>query len=376
MRRVTRLLLLLNRHLLSLIAATAATGQPELPTRSGLNWLEEQRSVLVRLDVPLLPLWNQEDQIGEDLPSALIFNFTLSHDNRTLLLNDNAILPLGNAYVPPRLYAYQTSKTLDELENDPLQIKNSPQFSLDYSRIVPQAEDGSLKYNNYTPTLDLDILGAGIGEYNTLLPSDTQRFIRVILHQLEPPSTPFSSLSFKIADIHLEQRHPDSQSKGPDGLKPCTLWSWLCADKPKYPWYQYIYRENFDDYGKIGSMRRFIHFKWATVIDAYGPVQVAVLGAGFGIVILSLMGYGIYRLWKRAQELWQRRPRGRDIDAWTADEELGGLLDDIEVEDEDYGYVGRNVVELADWTGNLDAEKPLPPLPPPVPPKAGEGSHS
>jgi hypothetical protein len=112
------------------------------------------------------------------------------------------------------------------------------------------------------------------------------------------------------------------------------------------------------------------------VIDAYGAVQVAVLGAGFGIVILSLMGYGIYRLWKRAQELWQRRPRARDIDAWTADEELGGLLDDIEVEDEDYGYVGRNVVELEDWTGNLDVEKPLPPLPPPVPPKAGEGSHS
>lgn len=374
MRHVTRLLLLLNLHLLSLAAATA---QRELPTRLRLNWLENERSVLVRLDVPLLPLWNQEDQIGEDLPSALIFNFTLSHDKRTLLVNDNAILPFENAYVPPRLYAYQTSKSTDDFENDPLpDYKNSPQFSLDYSRIVPQAEDGSLKYSNYTPTLDLDILGAGIEEYNTFLPSDNQRFIRITLHQLEPPSTPFSSLSFKIADISLEQRDPDSQFKGPDGLKPCTLWSWLCADKPKYPWYQYIYRENFDEYGKIGSMRRFIHFKWATMIDAYGIVQITVLGAGFGIVVLSLMGYGIYRLWKRAQVLWQRRPRARDIDAWTADEEIGGLLDDIEEEDEDDGCISRNVVELADWTGNLDAEKPLPPLPPPVPPKAGEPSHS
>ena len=122
-------------------------------------------------------------------------------------------------------------------------------------------------------------------------------------------------------------------------------------------------------------MRRFIHFKWATVIEAYGVVQVAVLGSGFGIVVLSFMGYGIYRLWKRAEELWQKK--ARDIDAWTADEEIGGLLDDDdEEEEEDDGYVSKDVVELEDWTGNLDAEKPLPPIPPPVPPKAGECSHS
>jgi hypothetical protein len=327
--------------------------------------------------VPLLPLWNQEDQIGEDLPSAFIFNFTISHDNRTLLLNDNPILPLENAYVPPRLYAYQTSQTVTQFENDLLtDYKSLPQFSLDYSRIVPQAEGGSQKFYNYTPSLDLDILGAGIETYNALLPADNQRFIRITLHQLEPPSTPLSSLSFKIADIYLEERGPNNQFKSPDSFKACTMWSWLCPDKPSYPWYQYIYRQNFDDYGKIGSRRHFIHLKWATLLEVYGVVQVAIISSIVGLVILSLMGYGVYRVWKRTQELWQKRIG--DVDAWTADEEIGGLLDDDEEEEEeDDHYIGKDGVEMEDWTGNAEVDKPLPPppLPPPVPPKAGEPSH-
>jgi hypothetical protein len=376
MRSVIRLLLLLCLHLLSLIEATR---QRELPTRSGLRWLEKDQSVLVRLGVPLLPLWNQEDQIGEDLPSALIFNFTLSHDNRTLLLNDNPILPLQNAYVPPRLYAYQTPQTVTQFENDPLtEYKSLPQFSLDYSRIVPQAEAGSKKFYNYTLSLDLDILGAGIETYNALLPADNQRFIRITLQQLEPSSTPISSLSFRIADVYLEERGPNNQFKSPDGFKACTMWSWLCPDKPTYPWYQYIYRQNFDDYGKIGSRRHFIHLKWATLLEVYGVVQVAIISSIVGLVILSLIGYGVYKVWERAQELWQKRIG--DVDAWTADEEIGGLLDDVEEEEEedDDDYVVKDGVEMEDWTGSADAEKPLPPppVPPPVPPKPGESSHS
>ena len=115
MRSATRFLLLLNLHILSLVAAIAQREQSPL---SGIKWLEEERSVVVRLDIPDLPLWNVEDQIGEDLPNALIFNFTLSHDSRTLMLNDFPILPLENAYVPPRLFACQTSETLAQFEND------------------------------------------------------------------------------------------------------------------------------------------------------------------------------------------------------------------------------------------------------------------
>jgi hypothetical protein len=375
MRSVTRLLFLhLHLHLLHLVAATR---QRQVPTRDGFKWLQEERSVLVRLHVPELPLWNTEEQIGENLPSAFIFNFTLSPDNRTLTLNDIPILPLENAYVPPPLFAYQTSETLAHFENDtPANYDSCPLFSLDYSRIVPQAEDGSQHFYNYKPSLDVDILGASIAGYNALLPADNQRFIRIILHQLEPRSTPVSLLSFKIADISLQDRGPNYQFKSPESIKPCSAWSWLCADKSTYPWYQHIYRQNFDEYGRIGSMRHLVHLKWATLIEVYGVVQVSIISSAVGIVILSLIGYGISRLWRRAQDLWQKRLGY--IDAWTADEEIGGLLDDEEEEEEEDDYVARDEVEMEDWTGSPDAEKPLPPppVPPPVPPKSGEPSRS
>jgi len=372
MRSATRFLSLSNLHLFSLVTATTQREQPPLP---GIKWLEVERSVLARLDIPDLPLWNVEDQIGEDLPNALIFNFTLSHDNRTLILNEVPILPLENAYVPPRLFAYQTPETLTQFENDTIADYNScPLFSLDYSRILPQAEDSSQKFYNYTPSLELDILGASIAAYSTLLPASSQRFIRITLSQLDSRETHISLVSFKIVDISLQERGAEYQFQSPESLKQCTAWSWLCADKPGYPWYQYIYRQHFDKYGRVHSMRWLVHFKWATLIEVYGVVQVAVITTAVGIVALSLLGYGIYRICKRAQDLWQKRIG--DVDAWTADEEIGGLLDDIEEEEED-DYDRRGEVEMEDWTGS-QRQKPLPPppAPPPVPPKAGEHSRS
>jgi hypothetical protein len=373
MRSAIRSVLPLNLHLLlSLVGAT------QLPTQRGLRWLNE-RTVFVRVDIPNLPLWNADEQIGENLPSAFIFNFTLSHDNRMLILNDIPILPPENAYVPPRLYAPQSSETLVQFENATLtDYKNCPLFSLDYSLFVSEAGDSTQTVYNYNASLDLDILGAGIAGYNTLLPSNDQRFIRLTLNQVEPFSTPISLVAFEIADIHLEYRGSNYQFKTPDDLKPCTMWSWLCPDKSRYPWYQYIYRQNFDEYGKIGSMRHLIHMRWANLLERNGVVQVGVICFIIGGVILSFLGYGVYRVWRRAEELWQCK--GRNMDAWTADEEIGGLLDDEEEDEEEDNRAGMDVVEMEDWTGSADAElrhKPLPPppVPPPVPPKAGESSR-
>lgn len=370
MRIVIRSLLPIFLHLHSLVQATR---HRELPTRSSLRWLEKERSVLVRLEIPDLPLWNEDEQIGEKLPSALIFNFTLSHDNRTLILNDVPILPVQNPYVPPRLYAYQTSETLAQFDNETLTDYNDcPLFSLDYARVVTQVTFEA------TRILDLDILGAGIAEYNALLPSNEQRLIHLFLDHIEPKSASISSMTFKIADVHLEDRNSSYQFPAPESLKTCTMWSWLCADTQFYPWYLYIYRQNFDDYGKIGSMRHLVHTRWANLLERNGAVQIGVIGFVICIVLLSLLGYGIYRMWKRTQELWQRRVG--DVDAWTADEEIGGLLDDEEEEDDDDDdtYVRKDEVEMEDWTGAAEPESkplPLPPAPPPVPPK-GEPSRS
>ena len=75
------------------------------------------------------------------------------------------------------------------------------------------------------------------------------------------------------------------------------------------------------------------------------------------------------------------------MDEWTADEEVGGLLDNEEEEEDEYDtyVVGKDVVEMEDWTSEAEAYSraaepeskplPLPPAPPPVPPK-GEPSRS
>lgn len=369
MLSITRLLLL-SFHLLPHAEAYRQR------TSRGVKWLEKERSLLLRLETPDLPVWNQDEQIGENLPSALIFNFTLTHDNCTLLLNDIPILPLENAHVPPRLYAHQTSESLTQFEHDDLtDYANVPLFLLDYSRIVPQAEDGSQLFYNYSPTLNVDILGASIAGYNALLPAKDQRFISLTLKQLEPPSTsPISSLSFKITDVYLEDRGPNNIFKRPDDLKKCTIWSWLCADTARYPWYQYIYRQNFDDYGKIGSLRHLIHSRWANLLERLGLWKVVILVFVVVSMVLSPAFYGFYRIWKRLQELHRRKVE--EVNAWTGDEEIEGLLDDDE-EDEDYDNVGNEEVELEKGEGSSGAatEKPLPP--PPVPPKTEETtSHS
>jgi hypothetical protein len=76
-------------HLLFLalrILSAEGARQRAPTTRQGVKWLEHDRSVLVGLDTPDLPLWNPEERIGENVPTALLFNFTLTLDYRTLLL--------------------------------------------------------------------------------------------------------------------------------------------------------------------------------------------------------------------------------------------------------------------------------------------------
>jgi hypothetical protein len=344
MAGITRLLLLFSFHLLSHAEAYRQR------TSRGVKWLEKERSVLVRLQTPDLSLWNQDEQIGENIPSALIFNFTLTRDNRTLLLNGIPILPLENAHVPPRLNAHQTRDNLTHFEDDNLtDFSSCPLFSLDYFRHVPEPEDDSQVFYTYNPTLNLDILGASIAGYNALLPADTQHFISLTLKQLESPGTnPTSSLSFKIANLYLEDRDPYSQFKTPDSLQQCTIWSWLCSDVARYPWYQYIYRQNFDDYGKIGSLRHLIHARWANLLERLGVWKVVVLGFVVVSMVLSPVFYGTYRVWRRAQDLYRKRVE--DVNAWTANEEIEGLLDADEEEAYDDG--SKEEVELEKGEGS------------------------
>lgn len=349
---ITRLFLL-NLHLLSHLVEASRQ-----PTSKGTKWLQEGRSVLVRLDTPDLPLWNANEQIGEELPSALIFNFTLTQDSRTLLLNDVPILPLENAHFPPLLSARQTSVNSESFENDNVNdYSQSPIFDLDYSRRV------STPFSDH---LEIDILGASIAGYNSLLPSNDQRYIHVYLqqvapHGLQPAHKKLPSSVFKISQIRLDGRF--LEFKHPDSLKVCRIWSWRCADIKEYPWYRYIYRQSFDAHGKIGSFRRFLHMRWENLRQKLGLWQAVVLLFVVGTMLALPFFYGIYELVRMVRDFY--RQRQEDVDFWIADEELDSLLGDDDEERDSDKMDKETAVENGVGSG-AQAEKPLPPLPHPT----------
>jgi hypothetical protein len=278
----------------------------------GIKWLQEGTSVLVHIDTPDLPLWNVQENIGENVPSALLLNFTMQ-DRRVLLLNDVPILPMANAFVPPRIKATQTALTLEEFqfEFDALSdFHTLPSFDLDYYRVVFQGEHPSTRYNIYNPTLLIDILGVGISRYETLLLNQTQRSIVINLAELEPYQkypydTPIFQRFYNISDVTLRDRYPYNPRSHPETLESCTIWSWICSDVHEYPWYRFVYRESFDEFGKIGSLRHALLKRYDTLCQRVGRGQAAVWCVIVILGFLLLPVYGVIALFRRMQTFFE-----------------------------------------------------------------------
>lgn len=213
-------------------------------------------------NTPDLPLWNAYEQAEDHTAdSSLIFNFTFE-DKRILLVNGVQVFPLQNAYVPPRLYARQSAITLTEFEHERLpNFDDAPLYAIDYHREVPQSEHPSMHHNFFNMQLGLDVLGAETAGHHTLLPNDIQPLILVFLNEVGPFQDylyykSISEVDLTLSDSLLRDRYPyNTPFRTPEDLKECTLWSWRCSDISAYPWYRFMYRQAFDEYGKIGSFR-------------------------------------------------------------------------------------------------------------------------
>jgi hypothetical protein len=356
-------LLLLSSPLFSIPHANAyRTHQPD--TRRGVKWLQPETSVLVRLETPSLPLWNPDEKIGEKIPSAFIFNITLQ-DKQILLFNDVQIMPLANAIVPPRIHAPQTNISLTKFDHGVLpDFQVSSSFELDYWRSVHPGEHPDARYNIYNPVLQIDILGAGIEGYNTLLSEDTQRLIQITLEELEPYQKypydkPVTQRLYKISDVLLGDRWPYNQFSPPEALKECTIWSWRCSDFDAYPWYHYVYREAFDEFGKIGSLRHSLVQRYNVLCHKLGVLQATLLVVIVILAFLSVPVYGVilgFRRMKASFEGYEGENLGQ-FEALLQVEEIG--------EDEKDEAENRKAGESSGstWNRNRELSKPLPPLP-------------
>lgn len=234
-------------------------------------------------------------------------------------------------------------------------------MDLDYYIEAPDATSGTSIYNTqYNPRLRIDILRAStptVPAYSTALSSDDQHQIWIWLEDLSshPPGTDYASIALRIKRVQVSRRWLNSDSKGRTtpgtttyrdlaSLKRCYLWSWLCADIRGYPYYQFIYRERFDQYGKKGSMRHFLTSIWGALVGVVGIGAAVVLAAIWGTIMLVPAVYGVFIRVKRVVGMYQRR--AQEVDEWVADEEVEGLLRyDTYVEDSTEIIVEEEVSE-------------------------------
>jgi hypothetical protein len=369
----------LSLFLFPLVATAFQKFKGKDSSTRGVKELVQGRSYLVSLDTPDLLLWDQEKQYGESLQSALVLNFTISHDRRHLLLQDQPILPLLDENIPPRFSVPQTSESSIEFQQKRVfKYSSAAHFEIDYERSVYPREDPSSRNYHYVPKLEFNILGAGIAGHDTLLYSEDQRYIEIVLKDENYGTYSQADRKFIFQSVRTRKRGADrNPSVLPEDLKVCRRFSWRCEDLNSPPWYQYIYRQDFDEFGKIGSLRHEYLRRGSNLYNNLGPLRFWVFIAAILSAAVSPLVYSIY---KKMVYIRRRYIAIRDAhrERVRVERECEGdmLLDDG---DEVWNYIdrpryGEGGEELSEKDSNLTQEamvmeKPLPPVP------AAEGSE-
>ena len=314
---------------------------------------------------------DQDNQVSTDYPGAFIFDLRLGPDNLTLLLNGEAILPRARAYLPAYVRAPQVGLLEAGAEHRPIADVGKPTImELAYYIDSPDTTSGTSIYNTkYNPRIRIDILRASIPSlpgYSASLSSDVQEMIWIWLEDLteHPPGTPYAKIPLRIKRVEVSPRWLKSHSEGTTtyrsltSLRGCYIWSWLCADIDEYPYYEYVYQENFDEYGKKGSMRHFLTLRWGNMVNLLGYWRAVILLAVCGSIVLSPFVYSVYRAMKSVLEMYQNRTK--EVDDWVADEEIEGWLESDRYF-EDFGYDEKVEAVEEKEREKPSVDKPLPP---------------
>lgn len=231
-------------------------------------------SALVKLTLP---------DLGADAPVFL--NFTISANRHHLLLNNELFaLLVPNPSVPARLRAQQmvsNSKlqaTVRELSLDKWlagQVTEQT-LALDYEFTMPHRDDPSIQYYNYHPVLRLNIIGARclqddsvVGtQPHTLLDGTRgqQKTVEVQMREQNHVTSTSHKRNFTISAVKFIDRPKDYRV--PRRPRPCSLTSWRCADIADPPWYREVWYDHFDEYGRIGCLRREVLLWWDSLRPA------------------------------------------------------------------------------------------------------------
>jgi hypothetical protein len=295
---------------------------------SPITWQESGRSAVVKLDTPGYPLWIMDkanapvlhENAGDfywatEQPSALLFNITLSHDNKTLWINHQQVVPVPNPNVPPRIQAYQVPANLTTSQLQAIlsygvldrewegMTLGWRYLDLDYERYITCDPQNSMwAYNNIFPILSFRVMGIGAHARSDILDPWKQPVIRVRLHDTNPEGAVATSplLSYLIDSIKLETLNstyyfnPEEVARK-QALDTCSWHSWRCRDplmiESSEPYYRFIWRSRFDSYGRIGSLRHALVEKknaLARVFGDAGPAMCYSFGILFSLAMVVL----------------------------------------------------------------------------------------
>ncbi|KAK7516244.1 uncharacterized protein IWZ02DRAFT_435508 [Phyllosticta citriasiana] len=354
---------------------------PYLSLADDVPVAKDERSQILKLDTP-----GYLSGLASDQESAFILNFTMSGDNRTLLFNDRPMFPFPCPDSPTTFDACPVPSNFStkELKHAPkagscVGTVGGARHELDFARVVsPEDEEDAAKWTA-APTILLDILGASPSGSNntTLLGSGTQKLIQISLdHATDLPKT------YKISNIELLDRPAVYILETPEHLPVCTSRSWRCAETEHYPYYRYFWRQNFDQHGRIGSMRHNIMKNFGELglhIWERAGIYMAISGGVLAVAAVVSSIALLYRRGRAIQQGYRQFFDTRWMEDWMHAEEGQGLLFQTEKE---YDGARDSLSSSRSGSSSSAAERApvydvtMKPLPPAPRPSAGEERSS
>lgn len=336
---------------------------------SSIIWRNENRTALIKLDTPGYPFWEWWDSYrgisrieniykGLDVPSAILLNVSLSSDNKTLYMNGEAILPLEDNDMPPKMITFQVPA--DMTDNTLRRIIHSQRLGfdlsrgrsaryrklqMDYDRLV-WADPAAGTWRNHAPTLRFRIMGLGADGRDDVLDGQKQEVLHITLSDTNHGISDDAKRSYEFTKIELKSMEDSYGSVHPipDAADEpqCTIKSWRCPDTGLHqdgpPYYRFIWRKKFDEFGRIGSLRHEMLRRLKGLKDFWdGPGFILAMLFGIVVGMLSTMALMVFGFYKVGQ-VWNSR---EEIVRSLAEDDrlLGETVEEKYVDDEQVGIV-------------------------------------
>lgn len=309
-----------NKHYARPTKTPSPNPSPDSTANNAVLLLNEGREALVKLELAGLP-WLTAKNNGNSPSSCALLDLVITGEGKHLSLGRQKLaLTVPDPSIPVSPYVGQVDCDYDLSFIDqkrPLceqisrYINNETEMGLDYAIDARNRDDPNIRYYNYHPQIYLDIVGAK----NMLLDAPAQKTLEIKLYDKSKTGSTDPRREFRIEKILFHDRPKDYRVPG-SFEKPCSLWSYRCADIADPPWYKYVWRSNFDEYGRIGCLRRELAIRWRALMWYVSSVWYLLPWPAWLLVFVAVVCGHVQRVKRRSAEakggvlpLWSKRSK-------------------------------------------------------------------